>query len=56
MARRWGLRRGEPFRIAWSRVRDVGPDVDVDIAHEDTPAWRWEQRVLHRIVSRIPGA
>ncbi len=56
MSRRWGVRHGEPFRIPWHLVRDIGPDVDVDIAHEDTPAWTWERRVLDHVIGRIPGA
>lgn len=53
-ARRWGATRGEPFRIPWSRVKNVGIDVEVDLDADATPAWHWEHR-LSRVASRIPG-
>ncbi len=30
IARTWGAKQSEPFRIPWSKVRDVGIDVEVD--------------------------
>jgi hypothetical protein len=54
-ARRWGGTRGEPFRIPWSRVKQVGLDVEVDLDADATPALYWEHR-LSRAISRIPGA
>ncbi|MBH8574877.1 hypothetical protein I8752_17985 [Nostocaceae cyanobacterium CENA369] len=53
---KWGAKHSEPFRIPWSKVRDVGIDVDVDIDAEDTSALAWEKWVRKQIISRIPGA
>jgi sporulation protein YlmC with PRC-barrel domain len=53
---KWGAKHSEPFRIPWSKVRDVGIDVDVDIDAEDTSALAWEKWVREQIISRIPGA
>jgi sporulation protein YlmC with PRC-barrel domain len=55
-ARRWGVRKGEPYRIPWSAVQDIGPDIDVDVDDRDTPGYTWEQRILRHIIGRIPGA
>ena len=55
-ARRWGAQNGEPFRIAWSKVRDIGVDIDVDVDAALTPALHWEHVVRERVVRKIPGA
>ena len=54
-ARRYGVRRGEPYRIPWSAVRDVGVNITVDLDARETPALYWEDRV-GRFVRRLPGA
>jgi hypothetical protein len=54
-ARRYGVRRGEPYRIPWSAVRDVGVNITVDLDARDTPALYWEDRI-GRFVRRLPGA
>jgi hypothetical protein len=54
-ARRYGVRRGEAYRIPWSAVRDVGVSITVDLDARDTPVLYWEDRVA-RIVKRLPGA
>ncbi len=56
LARKWGARHGEPFRIPWSKVRAVGIDVEVDLDVEDTPTRIWEDRIREHIIGRIPGA
>jgi hypothetical protein len=48
--------RGLAFRIPWSKVRDIGIDVEVDYEAEETPAMAWEQWIRDHIVGRIPGA
>jgi sporulation protein YlmC with PRC-barrel domain len=55
LARRWGVRKGEPYRIPWSTVRDVGVDIEVDIDASDTPTLHWEHWARH-VIERIPGA
>jgi hypothetical protein len=52
-ARRYG--RGEPYRIPWSAVRDVGVSITLDLDAHDTPVLYWEDRV-GRFVKRLPGA
>lgn len=54
-ARRYGVRRGEPYRIPWSAVRDVGVSITVDLDARETPALYWEDRV-GQLVRRLPGA
>lgn len=53
---RWGAKRGESFRIPWSKVRDVGIDVEVDVEAEETPALAYEHWLRDNIIRRIPGA
>ncbi|MFN6571159.1 hypothetical protein [Dendronalium sp. ChiSLP03b] len=53
---KWGAKHSEPFRIPWSKVQDVGIDVQVDVDAEATPALAWEKWVREQIISRIPGA
>lgn len=54
--RRWGLRRGEPFRIAWAKVKKIGIDVPVDIDAAETPLLAWENWLRERVIRRIPGS
>lgn len=56
LGRKWGSNHGEPFRIPWSKVRDVGIDVEVDLEAESTPAFAWEHWLREHIIGRIPGA
>jgi len=56
LARRWWIGRGEPFRIPWSRVRDFGIDVEVDLEVEQTPVLAWERWLSNHVIGRIPGA
>ena len=55
IGRRWGVRRGEPFRIPWAKVSHVGIDVEVDVDAKETPVMDWEKWLNKHIVSRIPG-
>lgn len=52
---KWGAKRGESFRISFSKVLDVGIDVDVDIEAETTPALAYEKWLREHIIGRIPG-
>jgi hypothetical protein len=38
LGQKWGAKCREPYRIPWSKVRDVGIDVDIDVDAETTPA------------------
>jgi sporulation protein YlmC with PRC-barrel domain len=53
---KWGARQDQPFRIPFSKVRDVGIDVEVDLEAEETPALGYEQWLRENIIKRIPGA
>jgi sporulation protein YlmC with PRC-barrel domain len=45
-----------PTRIPWSRVRDVGIDVEVDLPLEESRMYAWQEWLGRKIVRRIPGA
>jgi sporulation protein YlmC with PRC-barrel domain len=53
--RKWGINHGEPFRIPWAKVRDIGIDVEVDLVAETTPVLSWEDWLREHVVGRIPG-
>ena len=55
VARRWGLRHGEPFRIPWLCARDTGNDIRLDLEADHTPALVWEHRLSERVVGKILG-
>jgi hypothetical protein len=54
LGRRWGVRHGKPFRLAWSKVRHVGIDVDIDVDVYETPVMDWEKWLNRHIIGRIP--
>jgi hypothetical protein len=56
LGRKWGVRHGKPFRLAWTKVRDVGIDVDVDVVADETPLMDWEKWLNKHIIGRIPGS
>jgi hypothetical protein len=51
----WIGRWSTPYRIGWSRVRDVGIDIDIDVEAENTPLLKVENR-LRKVVMRLPFA
>lgn len=52
---KWGAKRSEPFRIPWSKVRDIGIEVEVDVDAEQTPALAYEIWLRDRVTKHIPG-
>jgi len=46
----------EPHRIPWSKVRDIGVDVDVDIDVRDTRIFAWQDWLRDKVIRHIPGA
>lgn len=54
--RRFGIRRGEPFTIPWSRVLRVERVVRVDVDSDESDAMASSRWVRDYIVDRIPGA
>lgn len=53
---KWGAKHNKSYRIPWSKVRDVGIDVKVDVEAENTPVLGYEQWLREHIIKRIPGA
>ncbi len=53
---RWGAKQRSPLRIPWSKVLDVGIDVDVDLDAEETTAIAYEKWLEDYVIGRIPGA
>jgi sporulation protein YlmC with PRC-barrel domain len=51
----WGAKQSESFRIPFSKVQDVGINVEVDLKAEATPALAYEKWLREHIVERIPG-
>ncbi|AUB38217.1 hypothetical protein COO91_04182 [Nostoc flagelliforme CCNUN1] len=49
------FKQSKPFQIPWSKVRDVGIDVEVEVEPEATPALEYEKWLRDRIIARIPG-
>ena len=56
LGRKWGVRRGKPFRIPWSKARPLDLDVQVDLDADETPVLDWEKWLDKHIIERIPGA
>ena len=55
LEQKWGAKHSEPLRIPWSKVLDVGIDVDVDLEGEATTALTWEKWLRENVISKIPG-
>lgn len=58
---RWAMRLGgqehrDPYRIAWSKVRDIGVDIEFDIDVRETSIRDWQDWLRDRVIGRIPGA
>jgi sporulation protein YlmC with PRC-barrel domain len=43
------------YRIPWSKVTDVGVDIEVDIDRKDTPLERWQEWLRQNVMRWIPG-
>ena len=56
LKRKTGFGTDEAFRIPWSKVLDIGIDVDVDLTAQETPALNVERWVREHIIEHIPGA
>ncbi|TPM08864.1 hypothetical protein FJ960_06365 [Mesorhizobium sp. B2-3-11] len=51
-----GKRHGEPHRIAWHKVRDIGTDIEFDVDVRQTSIFAWQDWLRDHIIGRIPGA
>lgn len=52
---RWGAKQSQPFRIPWSKVCDIGIDVDVDVEAAETEALVYELWLRDHVIQHIPG-
>jgi sporulation protein YlmC with PRC-barrel domain len=50
-----GISDGEPVRIPFSRIDEVGIEVTADVDATETAAWAWERWLRRHVVERIPG-
>ncbi len=44
-----------PYRIPWSKVTDVGIDIEVDIDNSETPLEQKQEWLRQHILGHIPG-
>jgi Mn2+/Fe2+ NRAMP family transporter len=51
-----GREHREPYRIAWSKVRDIGIDIQFDIDVRETRIFDWQAWLRDHVIGRIPGA
>jgi sporulation protein YlmC with PRC-barrel domain len=51
-----GERHAKPHRVAWSKVRDIGLEIEFDIDVRKTAIFDWQDWLREHIVGRIPGA
>jgi hypothetical protein len=51
-----GREHRQPYRIAWSKVRDIGIDIQFDIDVRETPIFEWQAWLRDHVIGRIPGA
>lgn len=50
-----GVTDGEPLRIAFAKLQDVGIELRVDFDAAETQVWAWERWLRRHVVERIPG-
>jgi sporulation protein YlmC with PRC-barrel domain len=55
LGKKWGVRHGKPYRIPWSKVKDIGIDTIVDLEADETPLLDWEKWLNKHFIGRIPG-
>lgn len=51
-----GERYSKPHRVAWSEVRSIGVDVQLEASVSDTAIFDWQDWLRDRVVTKIPGA
>ncbi|WP_027036318.1 hypothetical protein [Mesorhizobium ciceri] len=51
-----GRQHGEPHRIAWHKVKDIGIDLEFDIDVRETSIFAWQDWLRDHVIGRIPGA
>lgn len=53
---KWGAKRIHSIRIPFSKVREIGIEVEIDVEAEATPVLAYEHWVRENIIKRIPGS
>lgn len=53
---RIGAPHDDPYRIPWTKVRDVGLDVEVDVPIRETPLHAWQRWLRRVLIGKLPGA
>ncbi|HEU4962007.1 MAG TPA: hypothetical protein VFT56_16585 [Sphingomonas sp.] len=56
LGRRWGVRKGEVYRIPFAKVRRAGITVCLDLDADETPLLAWEKWLREHVIRHIPGA
>jgi hypothetical protein len=54
-AHRFGVHNGSPTRIAWSKLKLTGIEIEADVQADRTNALAWEHWLREHIVIRVPG-
>jgi hypothetical protein len=54
IGRRFGLRRGQPIRIAWSKVKSIGIEVKLDTEADRSASLKWEHWLREHVMRYIP--
>jgi hypothetical protein len=55
IARKWGLRHAEPYRVPWMSAQDIGVDIRLDLEADHTPALAWEHKLSERVAGKLLG-
>jgi hypothetical protein len=55
LGRRFGLRRGAPLRISFSRLKSTGIELQMQLDAEHSLATRWDQWLFQHITRHIPS-
>ena len=56
IGRRWGVRRGQVFRVPWSLVKKHDVEIEVDADADTSPATAWERWLRKHVTRYIPGS
>src|SRR2546423_5565046 len=56
LGRRWGVRRGQVYRIPWSRVKKHDVEIELDAQADRSPATAWERWLRKHLTRYIPGS
>jgi len=43
------------FRVPWTKVRDIGVDIEIDVSQRETPLERCQDWLRRHVIKWIPG-